>query len=65
MPASQRTAFDSFRDFVNALHVAAAVPGNFKTFVSFDPRSYPRVLAAAQKLKVWPPLTAEENQFLK
>ncbi len=50
---------------LDALHVAAAVSGNFKTFVSFDIRSYQRVLAATQKLKVWPPLTIEENQFLK
>jgi predicted nucleic acid-binding protein len=50
---------------LDALHVAAAVTGNFKTFVSFDTRSFQRVLAATQKLKVWPPLTAEENQFLK
>lgn len=50
---------------LDALHVAAAVTGNFKTFVSFDTRSYQRVLAATQKLKVWPPLTAGENQFLK
>ncbi len=50
---------------LDALHVAAAVAGNFKTFVSFDTRSFQRVLAATQKLKVWPPLTAEENQFLK
>lgn len=50
---------------LDALHVAAAVTGNFKTFVSFDTRSYQRVLAATQKLKVWPALTAEENQFLK
>jgi len=50
---------------LDALHVAAAVMGHYKTFVSFDARSYQRVLAATQKLKVWPPLTAEENQFLK
>jgi hypothetical protein len=50
---------------LDALHVAAAVTGNFKTFVSFDLRSFQRVLAATQKLKVWPPLTAEENQSLK
>jgi len=50
---------------LDALHVAAAVTGNFKIFVSFDTRSYQRVLAAAQKLKVWPPLTAEEQQHLK
>ena len=50
---------------LDALHVAAAVTGNFKTFVSFDTRSFQRVLAATQKIKVWPPLTAEENQCLK
>jgi predicted nucleic acid-binding protein len=50
---------------LDALHVAAAVTGNFKTFVSFDKRSFQRVLAVTQKLKVWPPLTAEENQSLK
>jgi predicted nucleic acid-binding protein len=50
---------------LDALHVAAAVTGNFKTFVSFDLRSFQRVLAVTQKLKVWPPLTAEENQSLK
>ncbi len=50
---------------LDALHVAAAVAGNFKTFVSFDTRSFQRVLATTQKLKVWPPLTAEENLALK
>ncbi len=50
---------------LDALHVAAAVAGGFKTFVSFDVRSFQRVLAATQKLKVWPPLTTEENTFLK
>jgi predicted nucleic acid-binding protein len=50
---------------LDALHVAAAVTGNFKTFVSFDLRSFQRVLAATQKLKVWPPLTAGEYQSLK
>ncbi|MGA3144257.1 MAG: PIN domain-containing protein [Verrucomicrobiota bacterium] len=50
---------------LDALHVAAAVTGNFKTFVSFDRRSFQRVLAVTQKLKVWPPLTAGENQSLK
>ena len=50
---------------LDALHVAAAMTGDFETFISFDTRSYQRVLAATQKLKVWPPLTAEENQFLK
>jgi len=50
---------------LDALHVAAAVTGNFKTFVSFDRRSFQRILAVTQKLKVWPPLTAGENQSLK
>jgi len=50
---------------LDAMHVAAAVTGNFKTFVSFDRRSFQRVLAVTQKLKVWPPLTAGENQSLK
>ena len=50
---------------LDALHVAAAMTGDFETFISFDTRSYQRVLAATQILKVWPPLTAEENQFLK
>jgi predicted nucleic acid-binding protein len=50
---------------LDALHLAAAVTGNFKTFVSFDMRSFQRVLAVTQKLKVWPPLTAAENQSLK
>jgi predicted nucleic acid-binding protein len=50
---------------LDALHVAAAVTGNFKTFVSFDRRSFQRVLAVTQKLKVWPPLTVGENQSLK
>ena len=50
---------------LDALHVAAAVTGNFKTFVSFDVRSFQRVLAVTQKLKVWPPITAEENLALK
>jgi len=36
---------------LDALHVAAAVTGNFKTFVSFDLRSFQRVLAVTQKLK--------------
>jgi predicted nucleic acid-binding protein len=50
---------------LDTLHVAAAVTGSFKTFVSFDTRSFQRVLAATQKLKVWPPLNVEENQLLK
>jgi len=50
---------------LDALHVAMAVEGGFKTFVSFDTRSFQRVLAVTQKLKVWPPLTADENLSLK
>ena len=50
---------------LDALHVAAAVAGSFKTFVSFDARSFQRVLAASQNLKVWPPLTADERLALK
>jgi predicted nucleic acid-binding protein len=50
---------------LDVLHVAAAVEGGFKTFASFDARSVQRVLAATQKLKIWPPLTAEENELLK
>jgi predicted nucleic acid-binding protein len=50
---------------LDTLHVAAAVAGNFQTLVSFDTRSFQRVLAATQKLKVWPPLTAEEGLALK
>jgi len=50
---------------LDALHVAIAVDGNFKTFLSFDMGSFQRVLAAAQKLQVWPPLTAEEKARLK
>jgi predicted nucleic acid-binding protein len=50
---------------LDTLHVAAAVIGKFKTFVSYDIRSFQRVLAATQKLKVWPPLTSDEAQSLK
>jgi predicted nucleic acid-binding protein len=50
---------------LDALHVSAAVAGGFKTFVSFDTRSFQRVLAETQKLKVWPPLTADEQLSLK
>jgi predicted nucleic acid-binding protein len=46
---------------LDALHVATAVAGGFKTFLSFDTRSFQRVLATSQKLKVWPPLTTDEN----
>jgi hypothetical protein len=49
---------------LDAIHVAA-VAGNFKTFVPFDTRSYQRVFAATQKLKIWPPLTSVENLALK
>jgi len=50
---------------LDAQHVAAAVEGGFKTFVSFDTRSFQRLLASTQKLKVWPPLTTEEMLHLK
>jgi predicted nucleic acid-binding protein len=50
---------------LDAMHVAAAVEGGFKTFLSFDINSYQRVLAATQRLKVWPPLTDNEKSRLK
>ena len=50
---------------LDALHVATAVTGGFKTFVSFDTNSFQRTLAATQKLKVWPPLNDEEKARLK
>ena len=49
----------------DSMHVAAAVEGGFKTFLSFDTNSYQRVLASTQRLGVWPPLTAEEKAWLK
>jgi predicted nucleic acid-binding protein len=49
---------------LDALHVALAVDGNFKTFLSFDTHSQQRLLAHAQKLQVWPPLTADEKARL-
>jgi predicted nucleic acid-binding protein len=50
---------------LDAMHISAAVEGGFKTFLSFDTQSFQRVLAASQKLKVWPPLTKEELAHLK
>lgn len=50
---------------LDALHVAAAVESRAKTFLSFDSRSWQRVLASTQGLKVWPPLSAGENERLK
>ena len=50
---------------LDAMHVAAAMEGGFKTFLSFDTNSYQRVLASTQKLNVWPPLTNEEKGRLK
>jgi predicted nucleic acid-binding protein len=50
---------------LDALHVAMAVAGGFRIFVSFDTHSFQRVLATTQKLKVWPPLTADENLSLR
>ncbi|HEX9047076.1 MAG TPA: PIN domain-containing protein, partial [Verrucomicrobiae bacterium] len=51
-------AFDS-------MHVAAAIEGGFKTFLSFDTNSYQRVLAHTQKLSVWPALTNAEKSRLR
>ena len=50
---------------IDVMHVSAAVESGAKTFLSFDTRSYQRVLAHTQKLKVWPALTAEEAAHLK
>ena len=50
---------------LDAMHVAAAIEGGFKTFLSFDSNSYQRLLAHTQRLKVWPPLTADEESRLK
>jgi predicted nucleic acid-binding protein len=50
---------------LDSLHVAAAVEGGFRTFLSFDANSYQRVLAHDQKLSVWPPLTPDEKKRLK
>jgi len=50
---------------LDVMHVAAAVELSCKAFLSFDSTSYQRVLAAAQKLAVWPPLTPEEALRLK
>ena len=50
---------------LDAMHVAAAIESGCKVFLSFDTNSYQRVLAATQKLEVWPPLTNEEKARLK
>lgn len=50
---------------IDVMHVSAAVECHAKTFLSFDTRSYQRVLAHTQKLKVWPALTSEEAAHLK
>ena len=50
---------------LDAMHVAAAVELGCKTFLSFDTASFQRVLAATQKLVVWPPLTEDEKARLK
>lgn len=50
---------------IDVMHVSAAVEIGAKTFLSFDTRSYQRVLASSQKLKVWPVLTREESAHLK
>ena len=50
---------------LDAMHVAAAIECGGKTFLSFDTNSYQRVLAATQKLEVWPPLSEAEKSHLK
>lgn len=50
---------------IDVMHVSAAVETGAKTFLSFDIRSYQRVLAHTQKLKLWPALTGEETGRLK
>ena len=50
---------------IDVMHVSAAVEIGAKTFLSFDTRSYQRVLASSQKLQVWPVLTREESAHLK
>lgn len=50
---------------LDVMHVAAAVESGCKIFLSFDSGSYQRVLAATQKLEVWPPLTGEEKSRMK
>jgi predicted nucleic acid-binding protein len=50
---------------LDAMHVAAAVESGSKIFLSFDANSYQRVLAATQKLQVWPPLTEDEKSRSK
>ena len=50
---------------IDVMHVSAAVELGAKTFLSFDSRSYQRVLASTQNLQVWPVLTREEAAHLK
>ena len=50
---------------LDVMHVAAAVETGSRIFLSFDTNSFQRVLAASQKLEVWPPLTADEKSRLK
>ena len=50
---------------IDVMHVSAAVELGAKTFLSFDSRSYQRVLASTQKLQIWPVLTREESANLK
>ena len=49
---------------LDVMHVSAAVECQAKIFLSFDTRSFQRLLAHAQGLKVWPVLTAEETAHL-
>ena len=50
---------------LDAMHVAAAVESGCKIFLSFDTNSCQRILAATQKLEVWPALTKDERARLE
>jgi len=50
---------------LDAMHVAAAVESGCKVFLSFDTNSCQRILAATQKLEVWPALTSDEKARLE
>jgi len=49
---------------IDVMHISAAVESRATTFLSFDTHSYQRLLAHAQRLKVWPALTKEETACL-
>ncbi len=50
---------------LDVMHVSAAVKTGSKTFLSFDAKSFQRVLAHTQNLKVWPALTPAATARLK